>query len=180
VSAPSPGTPRAYHFPAFERRDLQAGASVVIAPLRKLPLVTVTAVFPNAGAGAEPAERAGIAQLTAAMLLEGTEFRDGSAIAEAFESLGSSLLIGADWDCASATFTVEPSRLSSAIALLREVLRYPAFRAADLARLKGEHHSERLQIIADPRALGDSETRRLPGAAIRKPGPAFGVPSTAL
>jgi zinc protease len=35
-------------------------------------------------------------------------------------------------------------------------LRYPAFRPADLARLKGEHQSGRLQIIADPRALGDS------------------------
>jgi zinc protease len=156
MSAPIPGTPRAYHFPAFERRDLTSGATAIIAPLSKLPLVTVMAVFPTAGASSEPADSAGIAQLTAAMLLEGTESRDGAAVAEAFESLGSSLAIGADWDCATATFTVEPSRLFSAIELLREVLRRPAFRSADLARLKGEHQSERLQIIADPRALGDS------------------------
>lgn len=156
MTAPAPGTPRPYHFPAFERRNLTGGATVVTATLAKLPLVTVTAVFPNAGAGDEPVDRAGIAQLTAAMLLEGTESRDGAAIAEAFESLGSSLSIGADWDCTTATFTVEPSRLSAAIELMREVIRYPAFRPADLTRLKGEHQSDRLQIIADPRALGDS------------------------
>ncbi len=156
MTAPTPGTPRAYHFPSFERRALSRGAHLVVAPLSKLPLVTVTAVFPNAGASAEPAERAGIAQLTAAMLIEGTASRDGAGVAEAFESLGSSLSIGADWDCTTATFTVQPARLFAAIALMREVLRFPAFRPADLARLKGEHESDRLQIVADPRALGDS------------------------
>jgi zinc protease len=129
---------------------------VLVAPTRKLPLVTVSAVFPNAGAASEPADQAGIAQLVAAMLVEGTTTRDGAGLAEAFETLGSSLSIAADWDCITATFTVQPSRLFAAIDLVREVFLMPSFSAPDLARLKGEHHSGRLQLTADSRALGDA------------------------
>lgn len=156
MTAPLPSSPRAYHFPAFEHVALPGGARLLIAPVPKLPLVTLTAVFGSAGAAEEPPDRAGIAQLTAGMLLEGTKSLDGGALAERFESLGSSLSIGADWDCGTASFTVQPAKLLAATELLREVVLSPAFRESDLARLKGDHESERMQLVADARALGDS------------------------
>jgi zinc protease len=156
TATPLPGTPRAYHFPSFERQAAPGGATTIVASLNKLPLVTCAVVFPHAGASSEESERAGIAQLTAAMILEGTQVLGGAALAEAFESLGSSLSIDADWDCLTATFTVQPARLTAAIQLLRDVLRAPAFREADLARIKGDHESARVQFAADPRALGDA------------------------
>lgn len=46
---PSPGPPRAYRFPEFERHTLSNGVRVVVAPVRKLPVVTARLVL-DAGA----------------------------------------------------------------------------------------------------------------------------------
>ena len=46
---PTPFAPRPYHFPRFERRALANGVQLVVAPLHKLPLVTVVALI-EAGA----------------------------------------------------------------------------------------------------------------------------------
>lgn len=156
MNIPSPGEPRSYRFPALERQSGPDGSALICATLTKLPLVTVTVVFPRAGAANEPQGREGIAQLTASMLLEGTPSRDGAAIADAFERIGASLSIAADWDCTSASVTAQRDHMPAAVELLRDVLQNPAFRDDDLSRLKGEHESDRLQLIADPRSLADA------------------------
>src|SRR4051812_50163508 len=67
---PGPTAPRDYHFPHFERASLDNGLRLVVAPVSKLPLVTVLAVV-EAGATAEPTGKQGGAALTAQLLLEG-------------------------------------------------------------------------------------------------------------
>ncbi len=129
---------------------------MAVAALTKVPLVTLTAVFHRAGATQDPAGRDGLAQLTAEMLLEGTTTRDGAAVAELFESLGTSLSAAADWDASTLSFTVQPSRLDAAVAGLREVLHTPAFPQRELSRLQEEHRASRLQVMADPRELADA------------------------
>ena len=69
---PIPGPPREYHFPRFERRTLANGIELVVAPVKKLPLVTVV-VLVDAGAVCDPEGREGAAQLVAKLLLEGTD-----------------------------------------------------------------------------------------------------------
>ncbi len=153
---PLPGTPRPYRFPPVEREVLASGTRVVTASLAKVPLVTLAAVFHSAGASHDPVDREGLAQLTASMLLEGTTVRDGAAVAELFESVGSSLSASADWDATTLSFTVQPSRLGAAVAALREVLQSPAFPERELARLQAEHRADRLQLTADSQGLADS------------------------
>src|SRR5688572_33374037 len=94
---PAPGPPRPYHFPRFERATLDNGLSVIVVPVRKLPVVTVSLVI-DAGAVAEPAGEEGIARLTARVLLEGTKGRTGDALTESIERLGASLDADAEWD----------------------------------------------------------------------------------
>ncbi len=55
---PIPSAPRDYHFPRFERRALENGVSLVVAPVKKLPLVTVTILI-DAGSVCDPAGREG-------------------------------------------------------------------------------------------------------------------------
>ena len=74
---PAPLPPRAYQFPRFERGALANGMRLVVAPITKLPIVTVT-VLVDAGAVGDPPERAGVAQLTAKLLLEGTTSSDST------------------------------------------------------------------------------------------------------
>jgi zinc protease len=153
---PAPGTPRAYRFPRVDRRVLSAGTRVVAAPVARVPLVTLAAVFHAAGADRDPAGREGLAQLVASMLREGTTSRDGAAVAELFESLGSSLSAIADWDATTVSFTVQTARLDAAVAALCEVLHAPAFSGRELARLQAEHRADRLQVAADASGLADA------------------------
>ncbi len=107
---PTPGAPRAYAFPSFTRHTLPNGLRIVIAPVRKLPLVTVLALV-DAGSVADPAGQEGVAQLTASLLTEGTGSLSGAALAELVESMGSTLDAGADWDSSVVKLTTLSSRL---------------------------------------------------------------------
>ena len=154
ATRPLPGAPREYFFPRFERRHLSNGVELVVAPVTKLPLVTV-AVLVDAGAVCDPAEREGTAQLVAKLLLEGTQTSDGAELTERFERLGASIDASADWDAAGITMTALSEHLPAAFDLLGEVLRTPAFRQREVARLKAERVAELLQLRAEPRGLAD-------------------------
>jgi zinc protease len=151
---PEPGAPREYHFPRFERRRLENGIQLIVAPVTKLPLATV-AVLVDAGAVCDPSGREGTAQLVAKLLLEGSEKSDGAELTERFERLGASIDAQADWDAAAITLTTLSEHLPAALDLLGEVLRTPAFRVREVERLKAERMAELLQLRAEPRGLAD-------------------------
>jgi zinc protease len=151
---PAPAAPRAYHFPPFERRTLPNGVGLVVAPVAKLPLVTVMLVA-EAGSSADPVGREGGAHLVARLLLEGTETLDGAALAERFESLGAAVDASADWDAAFVRMTVLASRLPEAFPLFAEAVLAPGFPAREVERLKQERLAELLQLRAEPRGLAD-------------------------
>jgi predicted Zn-dependent peptidase len=151
---PAPAPPRPYQFPTFERITLENGLGVIVAPVHKLPVVTVMLVV-DAGSSAEPAEQDGVATLTARALVEGTARYDGIALAERFERLGATIESAADWDVARVSTTVLSSRLPEALALLGEVVMEPAFPEREVERHRAERLAELLQLRAEPRGLAD-------------------------
>jgi zinc protease len=154
ATRPQPAPPRAYHFPAFERRVLPNGVRLVVAPVRKLPIVTALLVV-EGGAVAEPEGREGLAQLTAKLLLEGTTSSDGAELTDRVERLGASIDAYADWDAAVVRLSVLASRLEPAMRLLGEIVLEPAFAEREVERLKAEQLAELLQLRAEPRGLAD-------------------------
>lgn len=147
------------------------GMRVIIAPVRKLPVVTVLAVV-NAGASADAKGREGLAQLTAETLREGTGKHNGIEILERFESLGTSLESGADWDSSVVSMTLLREYLITGFPLLAEVLTSPSFPEHEVERLKAERLAERLQIISEPRGLADESFSRFlytPGSRYAEP-----------
>ena len=64
---PTPSPTRPYNFPAFERLTLPNGLRLVVAPVAKLPIVTVMALV-DAGEATDPTGKEGVAQLTARVL----------------------------------------------------------------------------------------------------------------
>ncbi|HYV98793.1 MAG TPA: pitrilysin family protein [Gemmatimonadaceae bacterium] len=176
---PPASAPRPYRFPVAQRSVIGSGTRLVVAPLTKAPLVSVSAVFHRGGADHDPPDREGLAELTALMLLEGNDARDGAALADYFESLGSSLAAAADWDSAIMSFTVHPDRLDAAMRAFREVLRAPAFPQRELDRIKAEHHADRMQASADPRSLAnDAFAWSCYGDNVRYRRPAAGTSAT--
>ena len=151
---PAPGPPRAYHFPRFERRTLGNGLRLVVAPVHKLPVVSVLAVV-DGGAVCDPEGQEGVALLTARLLGEGTVSLGGDALVERFEQLGTSFDASAGWDSAVASMTVLKSKLADALALMGEVLLTPSFPEREVERLKAERQAEILQLRAEPRGLAD-------------------------
>lgn len=151
---PTPGAPRPYQFPAVERGALPNGVRLVVAPMPRLPLVTVLALV-EAGASTDPRGREGTAALVARALTEGTATLDGAALTDRFESLGSSLDTYADWDAGVARFTAMPERLDAAFGLFADVLRVPAFPERDVLRRRDERVAELEQRLTEPRGLAD-------------------------
>lgn len=154
AARPTPGPPREYRFPRFERRHIENGLELVIVPVVKLPVVTV-AILSDAGAVCDRPGRDGMAHLVAKLLLEGTVNSEGAELTERFERLGASVDAQADWDAAAVTVTVLSEHLPPAIDLLGEVMRTPAFRVREVERLKAERLAELLQLRAEPRGLAD-------------------------
>jgi zinc protease len=156
---PSPTEPRSYHFPDFERHTLPNGMRLVVAPVAKLPLVSITAVV-DAGASVEREGQDGVAALTAQLLLEGAAGLDGAALTERFERIGTSVDAHADWDTATISLTVLAEWLPDALTLVRDLLRAPEFPDREVARLKDERLAELLQLRAEPGALADEHLSR--------------------
>lgn len=156
---PMPTASRSYRFPQFERERLDNGMQLVVAPVTKLPIATVIVIV-EAGASAEPTGKEGVAALTARLLPEGAGGLDGAVLAERFECLGASVESHADWDVAAVSLTALTAQLPAALALVRDLLRAPAFPEREVARLKEERLAELLQQRAEPRGLADEQFAR--------------------
>lgn len=156
---PAAGLPRPYHFPHFERRTLPNGLRLVVAPVHRLPLVSVVVVV-DAGAVSDPVGQEGLAVLTARALVEGTESMDAIALVERVERLGSALDSGADWDAAVVSLTALAPKLAEAFEVLADVLVRPAFPEREVDRLKGERLAELLHLRSEPRGLAEEAFAR--------------------
>src|SRR5690349_13832724 len=153
---PKPAPPRLYRFPRFTEETLANGLRLVVAPVEKLPVVTVLVVV-DAGSTIDPVGKEGLAALTAAALLEGTAELDGAQLTERFEQLGTGVESGADWDSAFVKLTVLSDHLAEATRLLGESISNPEFPEREIERLKAERLSEILQLETEPRGLADEK-----------------------
>lgn len=168
---PEPGQPREYHFPETIWSTLPNGLRIAVAPMHRLPLVTVLALV-DAGASRDGTGSEGGASLTALSLVEGTTEIDGASLTERFEALGSGLGAGSGWDDTTVSLTVTPDRLESAVMLLGEVLRTPAFAENEVERLKAERLADLLQQQVEPRGLAEDKFSKflyLPGSRYGEP-----------
>ena len=168
---PVPGAPRAYHFPPFERHALENGLTVWLVPLPGRALVNVHLVL-DAGAAAEEPSKAGIASLTAQLLVTGTRRLDATQFAEATERLGLEIGSESSWDSARASFGALSEHLEPALALLAEMIREPRLEEREFERLKAERLADIMQARADPGRLADEMFIRslyAEGVAYRRP-----------
>lgn len=153
---PSPGTPREYRFPPFERTVLDNGLRVLTVELPGRPLVSANLVV-RRGASDEPSELGGATVLAGRAATEGTENYPGLALVEAAERLGATLHADAGWEAFLGFVDVAGSRLGAALELLDELIERPTFDDADVARLRDERLNDLLQVRADARRRAERE-----------------------
>ena len=149
VQPPAPATPVAAHIPAVFERTLANGLRVVVAPARALPLVSVDLRVAG-GSAADPTGRAGVADLTAELLTQGTTTRSATQIAGTIEAIGAELAAGADDDDMAVTLQARADRIDPALAVMADVVRNPVFAEPELARVRTQALDALSVAMSDP------------------------------
>jgi zinc protease len=121
--------------PKFKRFKLKNGIEVILTEVHDLPLVELHLVI-RTGGGANPPGLAGLADLTANMLDEGTRTRSAMLIAEQIGDLGATLSTGASWDASTVTLSTIARNIDAAMAIWADVIVNPTFSERELARVR--------------------------------------------
>jgi predicted Zn-dependent peptidase len=151
---PTPGAPRPYRFPDFDRRRLDNGLTVWMVPSPGAHVASVHLLV-DGGAASEDETKAGVAALTAQLLPTGTRRLDAAEFAEATERLGIEVSSESSWDSARAAFQSLPEHLEEGMSLLAEMVREPRLNPAEFERLRAERLADILQSRADPGRLAE-------------------------
>jgi zinc protease len=97
---------------------------------------------------------------------EGTATRSATEIDQAVEALGTAIGSGADWDGASVGLTVRSDNIDTALGLLADVARNPAFAAEELERQRSQSIDAVRVGMSDPATVaGLAAARALYGDA---------------
>jgi zinc protease len=124
--------------PKATEMKLDNGLTVLVLEDHRLPLITARVLILGAGALNDPADLPGLANLTAAMLREGTASRSSKQIAEQTEQLGAAINAAAPWGSETTTFTASglSDNASEWMMLASDILFHPAFPESELNKLK--------------------------------------------
>lgn len=133
---PKAGAHPAVEFPSSQQKVLKNGVTLLVLP--KASAITTLSVVVRHGGGSVPLGKSGLAALTARMLTEATQRYPSLALAEATESLGSTLDEDAGRDESHVSLSTLTADVPRGLELLAQVVFSPAFHAADFARVKDE------------------------------------------
>ncbi|HVY83492.1 MAG TPA: pitrilysin family protein [Caulobacterales bacterium] len=130
---PAPAAAVSAQIPPTATRTLDNGLRVIIASSHRLPLISADLRI-AAGSSADPANRAGDADITASLVTKGTTTRSATDIARQVESLGASLEAGSGGDSSTVSLETRSDRADDAFTLMADVARNPTFAAEELER----------------------------------------------
>ena len=135
AEAPTPGPEPYFQVPAFKRFKLANGLEVVLAEFHDLPLIDFN-LYVKSGGGANPPELAGLAEMTANMLDEGTKARSALQIADQLSLLGATLNTGSSWDASTVSLSTLTRNLDGALAIWADVVQNPRFEESEFNRVR--------------------------------------------
>lgn len=148
---PKPGKPASIHFPTPTVQRLSNGMQVLVV---KRPATTVTLIaITRHGGSSVPNGKSGLAALTTRLMTEGTAQKTNLELAEAVESLGTTLSHDTGRDYAELSLTVLPEDAGRGLELLVEIVREPAFRNNVFTRVKEQWLDHLRAERQDPRRL---------------------------
>ena len=160
VTPPPPAAPRDPKLPQPVEKVLANGLRVIVVPKHDIPLVAARLMV-KAGGAADPTGKAGLAELTAAVLTKGTKTKSAEEIARGVEALGATLEAGAGWDSSTINLSVMSSNLPKAMEYVADVARNATFAKKEFERER-DQTIDGLQVdLTQPRVLAGAVTSRL-------------------
>ena len=160
TKVPVPGKTPDLRVPTWTKTTLANGADLVVSEKHDLPLVSFSITFLGGANQFEPADRTGLASITAAMMSEGTKSRDGEALSNALQLLGTSVSTAIGGESGSMSFVSTAAKFEPTLDILADMLLNSTFPADALKRLR----AQRLVAITQAR----SQPGASPAACFRR------------
>src|SRR5690242_17524555 len=125
------------HVPAWTKTQLANGATLIVSERHSLPLVSFAITFVGGANQFEPADRRGVAAMTASMLTEGTKTRTGDQLSDALQLLGTNINTGIGAEEGTISFVSTTKNFDAVLAILSDEMLNSVFPAPALERLRG-------------------------------------------
>ena len=151
---PAPAQEPAFTPPTPQRRQLSNGLSIAVVEKRDMPMVCF-GLYLEAGAITDTEKQPGLAGITAQMLAEGTESRTSQEIASAFEFIGSRVSTDARREYAFLSSDAMTKHWPTALELLADLVKNPAFPDHELERLRREHLTDLRRGLDDAGVIAE-------------------------
>lgn len=125
------------------------GMTVLVLEQHFLPVVEIHALI-KAGSAQDPPEKAGLANLVAGLLDEGTTTRSSKQLAEHIDFVGGSIEVKAGEDFTTASARVLKKDIDLGFTLLADILQHPAFPKHEFERVRSQILGEIASDNDDP------------------------------
>ncbi len=142
---PELGAPPKVSLPPIVTRQLPNGLKLMIVEHHELPIADFVLLI-GSGGTTDLVGKMGVANLTAAMLREGTTTRKSLEIADQIAFLGIGLNTGSSWESSTLSLHTPTAQLDSALALFADVALRPSFPANEFERIKKTRLTDLLQL----------------------------------
>ena len=151
---PTPGPTPVLRVPTWTKTQLANGATLIVSERHNLPLVSFSITFVGGANQFEPAERRGVAAMTASMLSEGTKTKTGDQISDALQLLGTSVGAGVGGEEGSISFVSTAKNFEPTLAILADMMLNSTFPAEALERLRARTLVNLTQAKDQPTVVG--------------------------
>jgi zinc protease len=151
--APPAGATPTLHVPTWTKGTLPNGADLILSEKHDLPLISFSITFLGGDDQFETAGREGVASLTAALLSEGTKTRNGEALSNALQLLGTTINANVSGETGTISFVSTTTKFGATLDILADMLLNSTFPATGLDRLRGQRLVALTQARAQPAAI---------------------------
>jgi zinc protease len=154
---PKPAAARPLQLATPVSETLPNGLTLILNERRGLPIVAANLVL-RTGSDANPLDKPGLANFTAAMLDEGTSTRNALQIADQVAQLGASLGISSSMDATTLAVRSLSKNFSATVDLLADVTLRPSFPAEEIERQRASRLAALVQQRDNPNQVAAQVT----------------------
>ena len=122
TKTPPPGKTPMLRVPAWTKSKLANGADLIVSEKHDLPLVSFAITFIGGSNQFEPANRTGLGSLVASMMSEGTKTKDGDALSNALQLLGTTVNTSIGGETGSMVFLATTGKFAPTLDILADML----------------------------------------------------------
>jgi zinc protease len=157
---PKAAAERSLKLPVPESFKLSNGLTVIYNQRPWLPITSARLVF-KTGSDANPLDKPGLANFTAAMLDEGTKTKSALQIADEAAGLGASLNTSSTMDASQVAIQSLTKNFSKALDLLADVVLNPGFPEEEIERQRASRLAGLVQERENPSAVANRVMARV-------------------